>query len=212
MTDLSNAMKNNDDIESINQSERNSMKMRLKSKGRSVISNYNGSNRTVYISNPEIPDNMPNSLIESVVLESMIDHLDKMTMITDPNAPSMAYKSEATIIYKKKQIVSLEKAMKNSKYKKMLNKDEHSHGFLAPYTKEQQATWVIFLFNICYEYVALTPLIKEAFSSVDDPSVSVVYVVVTVSLALMDLLVVVFAVFTTRIDPSDPLVKYERFC
>lgn len=65
----------------------------------------------------------------------MIDNLDKMTMITDQHAASVAHKSE--VVYKKKQIVSWEKAMKNNKYKKLLNKDEHSHGFLAPYTKEQ---------------------------------------------------------------------------
>lgn len=49
---------NNEQTISIN-SERSTLKSRLKSKGKSIISNFNGSNRTVYIENPDIPENMP---------------------------------------------------------------------------------------------------------------------------------------------------------
>jgi hypothetical protein len=51
--------------------------------------------------------------------------------------------------------LDLKKAMKNTKYRKLIVKDEHSHGFMQPFSKEQKLSWFWLILNFVTQGIAI---------------------------------------------------------
>ena len=102
----------------------------------------------------------------------------------------------------------MEDAIKIDKYRQKLFLKEHSHGFQKPYTPYQIATWVVFGFNVIVEYAFIIPLMKVINDQTNADHLIEVFV--TIFLAL-NVAIVIMAYLTTMIDPSDPIVKQERY-
>lgn len=45
---------------------------------------------------------------------------------------------------------SLQKNANSGKYVKLLCKNEHRHGFMRPFSKQQVATWIYFVVNLIH--------------------------------------------------------------
>lgn len=78
---------------------------------------------------------------------------------------------------------------------------------MKPHSKEQISSWVVFGLNIVTEAVAIIPLFEE----LDIGFHREAFVLIVVLIAC-DILVIFLAVLATITDPSDPVVKLERYC
>lgn len=161
---------------------------------------------TVIYVQGELPANVPGSLMESVVLDSIARAIEEAPIVFENDRDQTS--SSAKVIYKRKQVKTMEQAMKNPKYKSQLVKEEHLHGFMQPHSRHQKASWVVFAFNLVLEclivgyYNAVIPITgREEVNG----TLGTLFV-------LLDLLVLLLAVLATITDPSDPVVKWERYC
>ena len=94
-----------------------------------------------------MPKNLANSLVESVI----INDIDSFV-----NNEMASFETDPNYLVKKRQVIDMSKALKNPKYKKLLLKDEHSHGFLRPFSLHQKISWVVFAFNLVLEGFGIT--------------------------------------------------------
>lgn len=165
----------------------------------------------IYVNDLDLPNNFPTSLVESVCIENLKSLIGNQTISTDADGDLMLKKkkSKKSIVYKKKQIITVDKAMEKGKYKKMLVKDEHCHGFMRPFSTHQKASWFVFGFNLFLEGLAQMPLLEKIIDVYGWPNIIPFLVVIFV---ILDIVVLGFAVITTMTDPSDIIVRYERFC
>lgn len=55
-----------------------------------------------------------------------------------------------------------EKAMLIRKYRRQIVLDEHSHGFMRPFTCHQIITWIVFAFNLMVESAIIVPVFSAS--------------------------------------------------
>ena len=113
-----------------------------------------------------------------------------------------------TIVVKKKQVISMDRVMQSDKYRPKLTLKEHSHGFMKPYSLHQIISWVVFSLCVLIQIMGILPQALYASSGEYPTMFSVEAFLFLVS----DIAVIMLAYKTTVADPSDMLVREERYC
>ena len=75
------------------------------------------------------------------------------------------------------------------------------HGFTWPFHPAQLASWLVFGFNLCCFYMLVTISLDNNLG---------LCLFASIFYGLLIIFVVYYGYFSTRIDPSDPTVAFER--
>lgn len=84
---------------------------------------------------------------------------------------------------------------------------------MRPYTKQQILTWLVYVLNIFLEVLTLG-LLENVIVYYEFKKVlgrQIVYCIAAL-LVIIDIGILILGWITTKSDPSDPVVKWERFC
>ena len=97
----------------------------------------------------------------------------------------------------------------SKQYLERLTRNQHRHGFQRPFTWQQISSWVYYAFNQLHQFYLILPLLQDLHRS--DPLKDNKEVVI-ILLILFNLGVFFLALYCSWRDPSDDVVRMERYC
>ena len=110
--------------------------------------------------------------------------------------------SEENLVIKQRKIISLRTALTKQKYRDLLIlKTEHCCGFTRPYSVHQVISWIVYSMNLIAACYSMT--LKRDIWCNSNLFAAIIFV---------DFIVFILAWKTTSIDPSEELIRKERFC
>lgn len=112
-----------------------------------------------------------------------------------------------------KLIKNMKKDMQDKNIREQIQLNEHVHGFKSPFTINQIGTWIVFVINLGLEYW-ICHLVSHImnFKRGESESGQKLKEWFLILFGILSLTVLASAVAGTLTDPSDPVVKFERYC